>query len=427
MRKKTVKLLLIILIVMQVFCMPLSVLANDEPVIGESVLLYSVKTLDNIKMNYYGQDIVAYYTVYNKDGVEYPAYCVDYFHGGVTNVNSYEVKITESYVDENSNNINNNKLGVWRAIINGYPFKSYQELNCADEFEAYVATKQAVFCMLYNREFKWYTYEGEAGQRVYNAMIKIVESAKNSNKLPQNSTINLNETEWNIDEINNTYLSKKITLNSQEKISEFSVNLEGNIPMGTIVTDLKNNELKIFKNSKEFKILVPLKNLVTNGEFTINIQGKVDVYPMYFGQAPSSQMQSYVLTAGVAKQEKIKEIVEYPENNTKLIIIKKDNEGRKLSGVKFNLLDVNKNIVMENVETNEEGMVIINNVIPGTYYLQEIETLEGYELNKDLIQIIVELNEQKEITVENTKTPEIPTIPEVPNPPEKVKLPRTGY
>ena len=91
------------------------------------------------------------------------------------------------------------------------------------------------------------------------------------------------------------------------------------------------------------------------------------------------------------------------------------------------MLDVNKNIVMENVETNEEGMVIINNVIPGTYYLQEIETLEGYELNKDLIQIIVELNEQKEITVENTKTPEIPTIPEVPNPPEKVKLPRTGY
>lgn len=352
---------------------------------------------------------------------------MDYFHGGVTNTKSYEVKITESYVDEDSNNINNNKLGVWRAIINGYPFKSYQELNCADEFEAYAATKQAVFCMLYNRDFKWYTYEGEEGQRVYNAMVKIVENAKNSTQLPQSSTINLNETEWNIDEINSTYLSKKIILNSQTKISEFNVSLEGNIPIGTIVTDLKNKELKTFKNSKEFKILIPLKNLVAKGEFTINIQGKVNIYPMYFGQAPSNQIQSYVLTAGVVKQEIVKELIEYPENNTKLIILKKDNEGRSLLGVKFNLLDANKNVIIENVETNEEGIITINNVIPGTYYLQEIETKEGYELNKELIQFTVELNEQKEVIVENKKIPETPIISKVPNPPEKVKLPRTGY
>lgn len=413
--KKTIKLLVIILIMLQILFATTSVFALDKVNVGDSVLLYSTKALDDIKMNYYGQDILAYYTVYKKDGIEYPAYCVDYFKGGVTDTRQYNVQITEEYVDENYTDNDSNKIGVWKAIVNGYPFKTYEELECLDNFEAYAATKQAVFCMLYNRDLSLYTYEGEAGKRVYDAMTKIVETARNSTKVPTSTNINMSETEWQIDEANNKVLSKKITLNCETKISKFNVTLEGDVPRGTILTDLQNRELTEFKNCTEFKVLVPLESLTESGEFTINVTSQANSYPMFFGESEISTLQSYVLTAGIAKQELSGIAVEYPENRTKLVINKHDEDNNILPGVKFNILDENKNVIYENLITDEEGNIEIKSFIPGTYYLQETETLEGYELNKELIEFSLNLDEEVKIKVQNVKIPELP------------KLPRTGW
>ncbi len=68
-------------------------------------------------------------------------------------------------------------------------------------------------------------------------------------------------------------------------------------------------------------------------------------------------------------------------------------------------------------------------MIPGTYYLQETETLEGYEFSSQLIEFKIDLDEEKEITVENNKIPEEPIIPETPEIHEEQppKLPRTGW
>ena len=66
------------------------------------------------------------------------------------------------------------------------------------------------------------------------------------------------------------------------------------------------------------------------------------------------------------------------------------------------LLNENKDIVYENLETNEEGEIILENMLPGNYYLQETETLEGYNLYTDLIEIHLDWNEKFEVTVNNT-------------------------
>ena len=420
--KKIIKPIILVLIVLQILMISSSVFAVEK---GESVLLYSKEKLDNIEMNYYGQDVEAYYTVYSKDGGEYPAYCVNYEYKGVTDEKSYSVQITEDY----------SNIGVWRAIINGYPFKTPEQLGCANIQEAYAATKQAVFCMLYNRDFKWYTYSGEPGKRVYDAMVKIVETARTSNQVKQNTKIELTETEWIIDEINNKYLSKIITLNCETIISKFNVMLSGNVPEDTIVSDLENNETKEFVSCKQFKILVPLEKLNSNSEFTIDINASVNSYPMYYGKAPGATMQNYVLTAGVIEQEYAGETIQYPENKTKLIIRKQDLEGQMLSGVKFNILDSNNNILFENIETSEKGIIEINNIVPGKYYIQETKTLEGYEITTEIIEVELDLNETKEILITNEKIPEIPETPQEPLNPEEPelpieeppKLPRTGW
>lgn len=421
------KLTIILLIILQVFAIFSYVFAVDE---GESVLLYPTEKMDYIKVGYWGQDLTIYHTVYAKDGKEYPAYCVDYTHKGITDERKYSVKITQNYVDENYNSTDKT-LAVWRVILNGYPFKTIEGLN---DYEAYAATKLAVFYVLENWEEnkdKIY-YKNDEGKKVIDAMFKIVESAKNYTKVPTNTTVSLNETDWQIDEINNKFLSKKVTLNSQTLISGFTVNLDGNIPEGAVITDLKNNELQKFRNCKEFKVLLPLEKLKWQNEFTINVAVDVNSYPMYLGEPEVSGVQSYVLTAGIVKQEGASKLIEYPENKTKLIIEKKDIEGNALKGVKFNILDSNKNIVYENIKTDEFGKVTINNMIPGTYYIQEIEPIEGYEIKDEVIEVTIQLNEEGKVLITNERIPEEPEIPEEPLEPiivpeEPKKLPRTGW
>lgn len=92
--------------------------------------------------------------------------------------------------------------------------------------------------------------------------------------------------------------------------------------------------------------------------------------------------------------------------------------------VKFNILNFNKEILYENLETDENGIIEIGNMIPGKYYLQETETVEGYEFSNELIELSIALDEEKEVVVENSKIPE---EPEEPKKPEIPKLPRTGW
>ena len=55
----------------------------------------------------------------------------------------------------------------------------------------------------------------------------------------------------------------------------------------------------------------------------------------------------------------------------------------------------------ENLITNENGEIILENMIPGKYYLKEIETLENYNLYTDLSEIDLDLNEEYEFTLNN--------------------------
>lgn len=98
--------------------------------------------------------IVCDFVVYKKDGKEYPAYCLDKDVQGVTSESGYSVSV---------NNLISN-VNVWKAITNGYPYKSASELGCDDESQAYLATKQAVYCMIYNRDPNLYKGIG-AGRR----------------------------------------------------------------------------------------------------------------------------------------------------------------------------------------------------------------------------------------------------------------------
>ena len=74
-------------------------------------------------------------------------------------------------------------MNLWKIIINGYPYKTIEELGVANKEEAFTATKQAIYTYIHRNQLSDYEAIGEAGQRTLNALYKIVNDANNSTEV----------------------------------------------------------------------------------------------------------------------------------------------------------------------------------------------------------------------------------------------------
>lgn len=347
-------------------------------------------------MTYHGTPIKTSFVLYEEHGVQNPAYCLDKDLPGAE---------SGSYIVNGGSKIQD--VNVWRAIINGYPYKSLAELGAANDGEAYTATKQAVYTMLYNRDVSEYgPIDTDAGRRTYQIYVNIVNAARSSNENIQNhlqiNIAKLTES-WQVDSLNNACVSKTYKLESNVSSGKYEIYTKGVVPNGTIITNMQNNPQSEFKVGEEFKILIPIQNLTQAESFTIEAKAQLETKPVVYGSTTVPGTQDYALT-GYRYEEIINNCVEdYFKNITKIVVIKKEyGTEKRLEGIKFSLLDKDKNIVEENLVTDENGEIHLSNMIPGTYYLKETETLENYNLYTDLIEINLDLNEEFQVTVNNT-------------------------
>lgn len=91
-----------------------------------------------------------------------------------------------------------------------------------------------------------------------------------------------------------------------------------------------------------------------------------------------------------------------PAELNKIEVLKVNaNTKKALEGVEFQLLDENKKVLDTKV-TNKDGIILFENLKPGTYYLKESKGLEGYILITDLMKITVTEDQPiLKVTVEN--------------------------
>ncbi len=85
-----------------------------------------------------------------------------------------------------------------------------------------------------------------------------------------------------------------------------------------------------------------------------------------------------------------------------LEIIKKDNNYKLLKNALFGIYDMNDNLLYEDV-TNEEGIIKINNIKAGVYYLKELKAPYGYIKNDEKIEFEILNSEVLSIEVVNNK------------------------
>ena len=281
--KKIIKTIFVIAIIMM---SNFYLLANTVKAVDQEVQVYAKETFDKI-IKFNGVLVNTIYIVHNQNGIEYPAYCLNVDLPGAE--------------DGPYNTINEGKItdvGLWRVIINGYPYKTFEELGVANLQEAYIATKQSIYCYLYNRGTEKYSPVGEAGQRTINAMNQILENAKNSTETIDNFLVTITEeSEWEEETINDEeYITKTYKINSETNINEYSVDLEYTLDKEEIfITDIENNLKTEFNSGEKFKISIP-KNIKDKINFTINIIAQLETKPVFYGKAPSENLQDCALT-----------------------------------------------------------------------------------------------------------------------------------
>lgn len=352
----------------------------------------------------------------NINGVNYPAYCLDVNKKGVgENLKSYKVKIGETIDNQ----------GVYRAIINGYPYVSLKELGVETKEEAFTATKQAVYTMLYNRNISEYSaIDTIEGKRTYEAYKKIVEKARNSKENYDQGTIKIEElSDWEV--IDNKYLRKKVIVKSNKK-GDVKINIESDLK--TIkLTNLKGDIKDEFKCDEQMYLTVGIKELKNNGKIVINAKGSLVTNPILFSKPEKNENQEYAISGMKVRGnvETKKEII-YEKNNTRIRLIKIDGESKEpLDEVEFKILDENKKEIGTYI-TDINGEIIFEDLVPGKYYLLETKSKVGYLKADEPVEIDVNYNEDITIKVDNTKIPKIEKTPKEKRI-EIKRLPRTGY
>lgn len=338
------------------------------------------------------------YVTYNENGKEYPAYCLNREYPGVGEYDSYTVDI-DSVVDD---------VRVWRTIINGYPYKSAAELGVANDLEAFQATKQAVYCILYG--FDPYTRFRSAEQgadansaAIRNAIINMVNIGRNGSQTPYTAGISTSKV-GNLTKDGNYYV-QEFKINCGVDTAEYSILSADGMPAGSIITNGSGNQQTTFRGNENFKIKIPTSQMGNDINVTFRVRGKCKTYPVFYGRTRIAETQNYAVTfdplgdvVGIGN-------LNVKTNTGRIQINKTDDEtSQPVSGVTFQLTKKDGTVVA-NATTNEQGIATFSGLYQNDYVLKEVSTNPKYVLNTKEFDVNVEYNgtTTKDITNEHKK------------------------
>ena len=224
------------------------------------------------------------YTYYMYKGNEYPAYCLDRKLDGVGELPSYTVSIEDTLDDDR----------IWRALMLGYPYKTPEQMGVETKEDAYVATKQAIYSILADRDIETFYRGGtERGNKIYQALKQMVYEGKNGTTTPKTASIQANKVGNLIKDGN--YYTQTFSIPSNLNISNYIIDSIRNMPTGGYIADERNNVRNIFSGNESFKIIIPSESFTENIDISGLIKAKSETFPIFYGKAPNINWQNYAL------------------------------------------------------------------------------------------------------------------------------------
>lgn len=339
------------------------------------------------------------YTTYTEGGREYPAYCVNRELPGVGELADYSVDVDTDITSALGN------VQVWRTIINGFPYKTAGELGLANDIEAFQATKQAVYCILYG--FDPVTrYRGTdqgadtRGNAIKNAIVGMVNEGRYGSQTPSDPSVTLS-TSGNLYE-DGDYYTQKINVSSTVQMANYNITATANLPQGTIITNSNGTQTNSFNGNESMFVKIPKSQMdkdISNA--IINVQGKVKTYPVFYGRTTVAGSQNYALAYDPFGDGVGRATLNIKTNTGKIQVNKTDDETKQpIAGVKFSLKRADGTIV-GTATTNEQGIATFDKLYQSNYKLVEVETNPKYILNKAEFDVKVEYNKTSKCDIEN--------------------------
>ena len=105
-------------------------------------------------LTYKGTVVKTTYIEFIDNGRYFPAYCLDKTKPGVE-TQQYSVNVSQAITD----------VGLWKIIINGHPYKSLEELQVANVYEAFAATKHAIYCYIHGNKSRTHSRSSRRKRR----------------------------------------------------------------------------------------------------------------------------------------------------------------------------------------------------------------------------------------------------------------------
>ena len=332
-----------------------------------------------------------------EDGKEYPAYCANPNKPGVENIagKSYDVDADQKDTDP----------AVWGVITNGYPYKTPQELGVDTEYQAYYATKMAVWAVVHDNYSNLNDWKANGSQNanVEKAMKDLVAKGRANQHVYRTwLAMNPKSPKAETDSKDSNYLSQEYTLDCNVDIFSYRVVIDGDVPAGAKVTDANNNEKDSFNGSeKTFKVLIPKESAGEGGSFRVLVKGNLENKAVLFGKSHANKQDYYVAplpsyngdswvdliygepgtTPDPPDQPDTPDNPNTPTPSTDIQILKVDKGTQKgLAGAVFKV-EVDATTIGHYV-TDSSGQITIENV-SGTVSVTEEVPPEGYVLDEN--------------------------------------------
>ena len=335
--------------------------------------------------------IITTFVTYQKDGVEYPAYCLNKEYPGVGEYDGYTVDI-DAVLDN---------VQIWRTIINGYPYKTPAELGVENKYDAFVATKQAVYSILYGYDpATRYRGGDERGTKIANAVVNLVNIGRYGTQTPSDGAITV-VTSGSLYEEGN-YWVQKFNVSSSVDMASYTVTSTANLPEGAIITNGSGTQTNSFTGSESLYLKIPKSSMNKDiSNVIINVQGKCKTYPVFYGKTRINATQNYAVTYDPFGDGVGRATLNVKTNTGKIQINKTDSDTSKpIQGVTFQLTKADGTVVA-NATTNSNGVATFSGLYQDNYKLTEISTNDNYVINKATFDVNVEYNKSTTQNITN--------------------------
>ncbi|MBQ3413830.1 MAG: Cys-Gln thioester bond-forming surface protein [Clostridia bacterium] len=329
---------------------------------------------------------------YYYNGELHYAYCMQADRKGVGENGNYTVNISDLL----------DNVQVWRTITAGFPYRTAGQLGCSTDQDAFVATKQAIYCIIYGFNPETRYKGGDArGTAIKNAIINLVNEGKNGTRTPANANVSVKKINDLI--FDDNYCYQEFSVSSLVNIGSYTVTATNGLPSGSKIVNTNNNEQSTFNGNEHFKVQIPKNTITGNLEGTVAVRAKCETYPIFYGNAPSSSLQDYALTFDPLSDES--GIAKFNVNAYKssIKVIKQDSLTKyKISGVEFNFKYADGENI-GNFTTDKNGEITISNLKPGKVIAKEIKTDKDYILDTKEKEINLSYAENVVKSIDNDK------------------------